>query len=397
MYERAALPATADVLSSHEMIESARACRDAPYGTVLPFRRVFAAGDLRQVVEAGDAGPGRAPWFAGVCESVQVVRFLLAAAAAGGANARQLAGQARVPAWALADEAAMISSRHALRLWELAEQALHDPDVALGVAARYQLGELGLYDYLFRTAATLGEGLEASRRYLPLVTTNGRLRVESRSGQETTYSYSYLEADGRGQELAMQFSIALLLARARSGTGRPVAPVHVGFTQPAPRSYRAFIETFGTRQIDFGATATTFTLRASDLDLPMRDADPVLASLLRRCAASLPPPAIATWLDHFRQQLSEAIEQGSPSLAALGRRMSISTRTLQRRLAEHGTTWRAELEAARQHYARRARQAGSPSMTRLARELGYADPRSARRAMRRWDNPARRATVQSSR
>jgi len=33
----------------------------------------------------------------------------------------------------------------------------------------------------------------------------------------------------------------------------------------------------------------------------------------------------------------------------------------------------------------RLAQIGPPSMTRLARQLGYADPRSVRRALRRWD------------
>jgi hypothetical protein len=107
--------------------------------------------------------------FAGAGESVRVVRLVLAAAAAGGADARQLAVRAGVPGWALADEGAMISSCQVLRLWELAEQALGDPDVALGVAARCQLGDLGLYDYLFSTAATLGQGLDAAGRYLPIV------------------------------------------------------------------------------------------------------------------------------------------------------------------------------------------------------------------------------------
>ncbi|HEX5296300.1 MAG TPA: hypothetical protein VFW50_04865 [Streptosporangiaceae bacterium] len=35
--------------------------------------------------------------------------------------------------------------------------------------------------------------------------------------------------------------------------------------------------------------------------------------------------------------------------------------------------------------ARQALQASSPGMTSLARQLGYADPRSVRRALRRWD------------
>jgi hypothetical protein len=53
-----------------------------------------------------------------------------------------------------------------------------------------------------------------------------------------------------------------------------VAPVHVGLAQPAPRSCRAFTEMFGTGRIDFGTPATTFTFRASDMDLPMRRATP---------------------------------------------------------------------------------------------------------------------------
>jgi hypothetical protein len=35
----------------------------------------------------------------------------------------------------------------------------------------------------------------------------------------------------------------------------------------------------------------------------MRDADPALAGILRRCAPPLPAPATATWHDHFRREL----------------------------------------------------------------------------------------------
>jgi transcriptional regulator GlxA family with amidase domain len=72
----------------------------------------------------------------------------------------------------------------------------------------------------------------------------------------------------------------------------------------------------------------------------------------------------------------------------VARRLAVSPRTLQRQLAAHGTTWRAELERARQALARHYSQAGPPGMARLARQLGYCDPRSVRRALRRWDDNA---------
>jgi AraC-like DNA-binding protein len=130
---------------------------------------------------------------------------------------------------------------------------------------------------------------------------------------------------------------------------------------------------------------TTFTLPAEDLDRPIPSADPVLNRILRRYAATLPPCQPASWHGYFRQVLAGALGDGTPSLDTVAGRLAISVRTLQRRLAEHGTTWRAELQAARQDRARTAFQASPPSMTRLARQLGYADPRSVRRALRRWD------------
>jgi AraC-like DNA-binding protein len=310
-----------------------------------------------------------------------MVRHLVGAAAAGGADARRIARDARIPDWVHRQDDAMISPHFALRLWELAEHALEDPQLPLTFTAYYETGELDLYDYLFTTAATLRDGLDLSSRYLHLLTTNARLQIESETDREITYSYQYLVADGRGADLALQFSVAVFCAGARMGTGQPIVPIRLAFKQQAPRSHRAFSEAFGTSKVDFGASSTTFTFRARDLDRPMLGADPALARILARYAAMLPPPPDATWQQHFRLLLAEALDDGSLSLSAIARRMTISPRTLQRQLAEHGTTWRSELDAARRRRADLLRH-GDPAS--LARHLGYAHPRSASRAIRRW-------------
>jgi AraC-like DNA-binding protein len=321
-------------------------------------------------------------------DSVVVPRFLLGAAAAGGADARQMARDARLPSWALAAEEAVIPTRHSTLLWEMAEHTLEDPDVPLTIASRHRVGQLDFFDYLFSTAATVRDGLQATMRFLHLLTTNERRQVEAETERETTYSYRHVAPGGRGEQLCLQFAVAVVCARARAATGQRVVPVRVAFAQPPPRTYRPLIEALGTRRIEFGAPVTTFTLRAADLDLPLRGADPALAEILARYAATLPPPPVATWPEHFRQVLSEAIRDGTPSLGAVARRLAVSPRTLQRQLAAHGTTWRAELERARQALARHYSQAGPPGMARLARQLGYGDPRSVRRALRRWDDNA---------
>jgi len=314
-------------------------------------------------------------------ESSKMVRYLLGASAAGGADAARLARDLRLPGWILQRDDMMISPDYALRLWELAEQALEVPDLAITFAERYQPGELDLYDYLFTTAPTLRTGFDISSRYLYLLTTNARLQVEAETDREVTYSYQYLAADGRGADLALQLSVAIFCARARAGTGQPVMPVRIAFRQRAPRSHRAFSEAFGTAVVDFDAPATIFTFRRRDLALPMLGADPALARILARYAATLPPPPELTWRQHFRLLLTEALDDGGTSLNAMARRMTVSPRTLQRQLAEQGATWRSELDAARRERADQLKD-GDPAS--LAYRLGYSNARSARRAARRW-------------
>lgn len=325
-----------------------------------------------------------------VHDTVELSRLVLGVAAAGGADTHALARDAGLPHWLLGLDRAMVASHHHARLWVLAEHALRDPFVGLTAVSRHQVGDLDLYDYLFSTAGTVMEALEVSGDFLHLLSTNCSLQPETLADGQITYSYRHALPGGRGEELWTQFSVAGFCARIQAAAGRPIIPAHIAFAQPAPRSHRAFIETFGTRKIDFGAPATTFTLRREDLDLRLPAADPALGRILRRYAASLPHAQLTSWDSLFQRALDDAMEESKPSMNALARSLAVSPRTLQRRLAEYGTTWRAELEGARKRRASKAFQDGAPSTIRLARELGYSDPRSVRRALRRWSDHAGR-------
>jgi AraC-like DNA-binding protein len=104
-------------------------------------------------------------------------------------------------------------------------------------------------------------------------------------------------------------------------------------------------------------------------------------------SATLLPPEPVTWYGQFRMLLADMLA-GGPTLEAMARRLALSPRSLQRRLAEHGTTWRAELDHARRLRAEQCCARARPTMASLARQLGYSDPRSARRALHRLDRTA---------
>ncbi|MEC3952591.1 AraC family transcriptional regulator [Nocardia sp. CDC153] len=316
-------------------------------------------------------------------DSILMARFPLERAARAGLDPDRLARLAGVPAWREGGESTRVSSRYCLRVWELLESETGDPDVALRVSEDSTTGEFGLLEYLFLSAPTLGAALDTCVRHSGSLTTSYSFRVAERTENEVCYEVLSAVDDCRGRELLVQAAFALIVTRGRAATRGPVVPVRVDFRQAAPATADAFVELFGTRAIHFGCAADTLTLRSTELAQPMKQADPELTAVLLSYAATLPatPEFGSTWLDQLGEVLDSALEEGAATLEVVARRLLTSPRSLQRRLADAGTTWRREMDRARR---RRLQRAEHLPRAQQAEFLGYADPASLRRAVNRW-------------
>ncbi|MCX4092159.1 AraC family transcriptional regulator ligand-binding domain-containing protein [Nocardia sp. alder85J] len=321
-------------------------------------------------------------------DSVLLPRFVMRRAIEWGMSPEQVSLECGFPGWSTAADGARIDSERYLRAWETAEHGLGDPDIAMIMAERYVVGELGLYDYLFSTAATLGDGLSVCGPFIGAISTNFRFDPGPESETEVAFDVTLIDGAGRGRELAMQFALAAIFTRTRLlVVDGPVNPARVAFRQRAPRHHDRLVETFGTTEIEFGAPADTVVFHAADLNLPMRTADSRLAEVLRRFAATLPPPTRpTTWLDTFVAALTAALDRGPVTLDQIARDMLMSSRSLQRRLAEYETSWRDQLDRARRKRYEKAVAEQKLTRSEQAALLGYHDSRSARRAAERWSS-----------
>ncbi|MEV0299389.1 AraC family transcriptional regulator ligand-binding domain-containing protein [Nocardia sp. NPDC050710] len=319
-------------------------------------------------------------------DQVLLHRFVISQLSAAGLDRDQLIRDIGLPEWTMAGEEMHLPSQTFSRLWELGEHGLGDPDVALQVARRYELSSLGLYDYLFSTAPTLGAGLATCGPYVAAVTTNHRFDLVAENEHETTLYLEMIDGEGRGRDLTQLWGLSAVLSRARRVVAEPLVPLRVSLRQQAPARWDTFVEVFGTTAIEFDAPVDSMTFRAEDMDLPLTTRDPVLAAILRPLAEALPPPPpLATaWPQRVADALADAFDAGEASLDRVARRLATSPRTLQRRLMEAGTTWRKELDRARDARLRQATATGPLSRARQAQLLGYSDAGSMRRASRRW-------------
>jgi AraC-like DNA-binding protein len=321
--------------------------------------------------------------------SAGLVRHVMSGAGSRGADARILAREAGLPVWALSDDDTRFPVTQLARLWQVSVEKLADPRLGIHVADRWTLGMCHLTDYLFDTAATLGAAISLTLDYTPLLNTG---QVNDIGLDDTdcgsTVRYQVRSPDPVVNAAATKCALATIMQRAWHATGRPVAPVHVGLAIDAPRTHNELADAFGTARVDFGVHVSTITFSRADLDLPLLRADPVLAAILRAQAdaAVAAPARPPLWIERFRQVLAECVNDRELLLASAARRLMVSPRTLQRLLEQEGTSWRAEVDAARRARAG-ALLADGLSKTRAATRLGYSDARALRRAMRRWSQP----------
>ncbi|HJK95552.1 MAG TPA: AraC family transcriptional regulator ligand-binding domain-containing protein [Polyangiaceae bacterium LLY-WYZ-15_(1-7)] len=162
---------------------------------------------------------------------------------------------------------------------------------------------------------------------------------------------------------------------------------------PADRSAPALHEAFGG-EIHFEAGRDALLFDEVTLARRSRSADPVLADVLRavvvRALEELSVEAAPSTAARVRAAITDILPD-DPLLEIVAQRLGTSERTLQARLAEEETTFRDELDRAREKLARGYLRREELTLPGIALLLGYSDASVFHRAFRRWTGttPAR--------
>ncbi len=275
-----------------------------------------------------------------------------------------------------------------IRIAELTTRKAPWTELARQLTEQSAIGALGVWDYLITSAPTPLEGIRDAAAYIAAVadTSTDTMRI-TENGEQVVISHVN-EADLTYEAACAirAYALGLYQRRLSDAAQRRLVPLRVTLAAEAPPRHEALIELYGTRAIDFEAQSSSITFLAADLTAPTPHAQPGLSAVLRRHAEQTLATAIPlhNWLDLFRTALAAVHDEAVPTLSAVARRMAVSTRTLQRRLDEHDTTWSNEVEAARRDHFTRLLHSTDLSIDAVAARSGYADARALRRAVRRW-------------
>jgi AraC-like DNA-binding protein len=255
-----------------------------------------------------------------------------------------------------------------------------DPAFALTLVKAAAARPLGLFGHMVWTSGTVRDAATRAVRFYAMVTRRTLLTLEEAGGIATLSQRPAVAGAARGRILT-EFPFASFALRAREATAGQLALRAVRFTH-AGTSSSIYREVFGV-DVTFDAPRDELELDAAQLDLRLASADPITSAVLEEKVAQLAqaPAGRSPFIDQVRRAVSQI--EGPLTLAALGKRLGISERTLRRRLEQDGQTLRALVDDVRRERADALLAAGS-SVKETAFALGFSEPSAFSRAYKRW-------------
>jgi AraC-like DNA-binding protein len=307
--------------------------------------------------------------------------------------ARLLAGTG-VSERALHDPAAEIPASAELAVVRnLVTDLGHVPGLGLLAGHRFHVGLFGIWGFALLTSPTVREAVGLAVRFVDLTFSFSRLEVtESPEGAMLEFDDAGVAPDVRSFLLERDIASAARLQQ--DILGEPVSGLRVELATPAPADTSVWTGLLGI-QPRFGAERNLLVLPAASLDRPLPQANPLVTAASRdQCAALLRTR-------HERigvaGQVRAVLVTGPPARfrqEEVAAALHLSPRTLHRRLAEEGTTYRdlvtettillaQEMLAARltvEATATRLGYAGAPAFTVAFRKATGMSPGSWARA-----------------
>lgn len=244
----------------------------------------------------------------------------------------------------------------------------------------------GVNGIVLLACPTLGEALAQVLRFESLVHDLGRSSFVRR-GEWVEYGWISHCGGHPATDALTESVFAGIHACAQWLAGRAITGFELEFMHPCDEATARAIEEASGARVRGGCAAHRAIFPAALLDWPIPQADPALLPLLSRHAQALLQarrPHESAIVVQVRQCMLRRLGQQEVRLADVAGELHLSTRTLQRRLAQAGLAFQALLHGTRYELARHYLADSELPIARIAALLGYQEVPAFHHAFKQW-------------
>jgi len=262
-----------------------------------------------------------------------------------------------------------------------------DPAFALRAAECWHPSNLGPVGYAWLSSGSLRTALKRLDRYSRILGSQYSDNCIEEAG-----GLRYVFDHGRGNAaigpMLTDFSLSIIVAMARMNYGAALPLSVVNLRRSLPQDQSPWRDFFGC-EIRFEASEDSLVLdrRVADMPLPSGNQD-IAATfdlILNEQLTKLTKTDIHT---RCKVLLMQQLTSGEASEEELAKQVQMSSRTLQRKLADAGLTYNRLLDETRFELAQRYLDDPQRSVTEITFLLGFSEQSAFTRAFKRWSGMA---------
>ncbi|UHS61324.1 AraC family transcriptional regulator ligand-binding domain-containing protein [Agrobacterium vaccinii] len=289
---------------------------------------------------------------------------------------------AKLPMMLYLDESAVITTAQLFSVWEAIEALSGDHGFGLRMVEQTSTANHKLAFLTASFAVNFRDGLERIVRFKRICSPD-KMLFEERDGK-VSLAPDWPSGTGAEPALSVDASFAMIVELGRRGSGKHIVPVLVEYARNGEAS--AVHEEFYGCPVRFGADRDRLVLKSSDMEMPFAGHNPEMLSIMTP-ALTAALVDVETWgsvPEHIKVVLKRNLASGRPGIANAAQELGLSERTLQRRIGDAGTTFRALLDEVRQELAISLLSDASIAIDEIAFLLGYEDESSFYRSFKSW-------------
>lgn len=269
------------------------------------------------------------------------------------------------------------------RLWRLAVEETKDPAFGLRVASHIGPTACQSLSYSLFASPTLKEAFERVARYSHVVSNAIDYQFYRKGGEYYLEIGPYLSEQPPVDE-SIDMLVAAFVRMCRSLLGRDYSPLRIELCRPQPASTEAY---FGILRapVTFSCAKNLIVFDRASMERPLENGNPELArhndAVSQQLLARIERDNIPA---RARALLITRLAHGEPSQDEIAELLNMSPRTLQRKLADAGTTYIELLDDTRRELALQYLASSRYSVSEVTFMVGFASNSSFTRAFRRW-------------
>lgn len=267
------------------------------------------------------------------------------------------------------------------RFWDCVEAAVADPLFPIRLCQSVTSESFTPLTFAALSSPNMAVAADRVGRYKALIAPMRIGVTERDEAVVVEFSWPHPPPQPPASLVLKELLVAVTLARA--ATREPICPLDVA-TTALPSPLEPYEEFFGTslrqgprHEITFARADATRPFLTADEGM-WKAFEPALSHRLSELEAPL------TTTRRVRAVLFEALPTGLVTLDEVGRRLAVSTRTLQRQMEAEGTSFQKVLSETRETLARHYLESTAMPPAEIALLLGYDEPNSFSRAFKAW-------------